>query len=1437
MDTLLELTHAAQPPENTPALQAAAQAILKHITPGLPLTTAELKTIMISAYGGSDGEGAWDWKTAYDAGEIASVLFVRKFGPAMLKRAGAPHAFLAMLEKIGKLLPTHTRRSETSQAYQQFSTPMPLAYVATVAAQVTSTDVVLEPSAGTGLLAVFAEIAGGRLVLNEIAANRRPVLEHSFPGVSVSSYDAASIHDLLSAEHTPTLVVMNPPFSVAAHVDGLVADAAMRHITSALARLAPGGRLVTITGANLHPTNPRWRAAFAAIQKTARVVFSAAIDGSAYAKHGTTFDTRLTVIDKVPSAPGNMIETALPQKHTAASLLDLVLQILPQRPEIQKPAALKSYSTAKKYTPVYRKKSALLAVPIIDAGPLLYVHKSTTDQPEGQITGAVYENYSLQSISIAGAMKHPTQLVQSAAMASVAPPKPGYVPTLPTGLVAKGLLSDAQLESIISAGEAHSATLAGTWTMDATYDIISAATADATNAVKFRRGWMLGDGTGAGKGRQAAGIILDNWLKGRRKAVWISKSDKLIDDAQRDWSSLGQERLHITPQSRFKSGTPITIQDGILFTTYATLRSEGRDDKGSRIQQIIDWLGPLFDGCIMFDESHAMANAAPTQGERGGKDASQQGRAGLRLQHALPDARVVYISATGATDVHNLAYAQRLGLWGGDDFPFATRSEFIAAIEGGGVAAMEVLARDLKAFGLYSARSLSYEGVQYELTTHELTEDQIHIYDSYAGAFEIIHNHLNQALRATNITGDSGSLNGQAKSAARSAFESSKQRFFLHLITSMKTATLIKCVRRDLDAGHASVIQIVSTSEALMERRLAEIPTSEWGDLQVDITPREYVLDYLMHSFPTALYEPFTDESGKVSSRPVIQDGNPVVCRAAVEARDALIEHLCTLTPVQGALDQIIQTFGTDTVAEVTGRSRRIVRKGHVLCVENRPGSANLSEAQAFMDDLKPILVFSDAGGTGRSYHAELSAKNQRLRVHYLLEAGWKADTAIQGLGRTNRTNQKQPPLFRPIATNVKAEKRFLSTIARRLDTLGAITKGQRETGGQGMFQAADNLESPYGRAALTQLYMLLVSGKVDGCSLEKFEAATGLKLLDKDGTFKDGLPPITTFLNRLLALTIDLQNKIFDVFEGLLRHKIEGAIASGTYDRGLETLTASSFEVSKRQTIYTHPQTGAETKALTILQRTKNEPRTLDHALDLGNEAGGKLVTNTKSKRAAVQVRAPSVTLDDGTVERRVRLIRPMDVATVSASFLEDSNWEPTDATNFAIAWTAELDQVPEYSDQELFIVTGLPLPIWKRLPSNHVKVYRLKTDAGEKIVGRVVSPAWMADIAELPDKTISPADAYAALLDGKVSVALQDGLKLRRSKVMAENRIELCEFTQSMVPRLKTMGLFSELIGWKLRMFVPSGDHGFQVLDTLAAKFPILQITPAAAATPSRP
>ncbi len=1417
------------------AILSAAQLLLPHLERGQRIDAPMLRHVMETAFGGSDATGAWTWKTAYEACEAATVLFLRKFGKTLLRRAGSPAAALPMLAKVVALLPTHTRRSEEAQSFQQFSTPIPLGLVAATAAAITPADRVLEPSAGTGLLAILAEIAGGTLVLNELAETRANLLASLFPALAVTRFDAAQIDDHLDPAVMPSVVLMNPPFSAMANVETRMADATFRHVASALARVAPGGRLVTITGANFAPDAPAWVSAYARLQERGRIVFSAAIDGSVYAKHGTTFPTRLTVIDKLPADDPAVFPAAPGVAPDAVTLMGWIAEHVPARspvdpaiavPVVTAPAprSVRGYiARAAKAAP--RK---LLAEP--EAVDLDYETIERQEADAGRITDAIYEEYQLQSIRIPDAQSHPTKLVQSAAMASVAPPKPSYRPRLPAGLVTGGLLSDAQLETLILAGEAHSDHLAGSWTVDETFDVVTAARDDATNAVRFRRGFMIGDGTGVGKGRESAAIILDNWMRGRRKAVWLSRSDKLLEDAQRDWSALGMERLLISPQSRFAQGKPITLPEGILFSTYATLRTDERGDKVSRVRQIVDWLGADFDGVIILDECHSLQNAVGSKGERGDTAPSQQGRAGLRLQHALPDARVVYVSATGATNVHNLAYAQRLGLWGGEDFPFSTRAEFVEAIEAGGVAAMEVLARDLRALGLYTARSLSFDGVEYELVEHALTPEQTRIYDSYAAAFSVIHNNLDAAMEAANITGSSGTLNRQAKSAARSAFESTKQRFFGHLLTSMKTPTLLRSIARDLEEGHAAVVQIVSTGEALTERRLAEIPTEEWNDLRIDLSPREYVLTYLQHSFPVQLYEPFTDSEGNLSSRPVTRDGQPVESRDAVARRDALIARLASLPPVPGALDQIVQHFGTDMVAEVTGRSRRIVRRtspGGIdrLMVENRAGSANLAETAAFMDDQKRVLVFSDAGGTGRSYHAELSAKNRRLRVHYLLEPGWKADAAIQGLGRTHRTNQAQPPLFRPIATNVKAEKRFLSTIARRLDTLGAITRGQRQTGGQGLFRPEDNLESHYARDALRQLYMLLVRGKVEGCSLDRFEAATGLKLMDSTG-IKDELPPITTFLNRLLALTIELQGIIFTAFEQLLNARIEGAIASGTYDMGLETLTAESFVVTDRQVIYTHPGTGAETRLLTITQRQRNRPVALDDALGHLADGRAKLLVNERSGRAAVQVRAPSVMTDDGDVQYRVRLIRPMEAHTIPVETMAGSHWLETDRGLFAEAWNAELAEVPEFSDSTLHMVSGLLLPIWKRLPRESTRVYRLQADDGERIIGRRVSPAWVAEATATGTSSLKPDDAFTALMEGRTILDLTEGLQLRRSRVMGVNRIELSGFTDTMRERLTAYGLFHEIISWKLRMFVPTDAKGPEVLAKILERWPVQRI-----------
>src|SRR3989344_703722 len=162
--------------DRTANVLAAARALLPHLARGRPLERRLLSTTLTTAFGGSDADGAWNWRDAYDAVEAALVMQVRRLEPQVAPLEAAPGEVAALLDQLAGLSPTHSRRSEDQVALDQFSTPLPVAAIAALAAQVRPGDRVLEPSAGTGQMAAIARALGGVLTLNEFDPHRAGML-------------------------------------------------------------------------------------------------------------------------------------------------------------------------------------------------------------------------------------------------------------------------------------------------------------------------------------------------------------------------------------------------------------------------------------------------------------------------------------------------------------------------------------------------------------------------------------------------------------------------------------------------------------------------------------------------------------------------------------------------------------------------------------------------------------------------------------------------------------------------------------------------------------------------------------------------------------------------------------------------------------------------------------------------------------------------------------------------------------------------------------------------------------------------------------------------------------------------------------------------------------------------------------------------------------
>ena len=306
----------------------------------------------------------------------------------------------------------------------------------------------------------------------------------------------------------------------------------------------------------------------------------------------------------------------------------------------------------------------------------------------------------------------------------------------------------------------------------------------------------------------------------------------------------------------------------------------------------------------------------------------------LQLQKLLPNARVVYVSATGASEPEHLLYASRLGLWGSGT-SFADPIEFAKEITEGGPSAMELLAMQMKQSGKYLARSLSFKGATFEVVDVPLTKQFEEKYDASVQLWTDLHIALVAGMRKNpnGIDGEA-SLEGKAEKGrlmrVKRALWGSHQRFFGQMLMAAKVDKTVSMAQQAVDDGKCVVIGIQSTGESGLR--------DDAGDS--GCSAADHILRSVIQKHGSAYLEK--------------------------EKVDEFLSRLEKLNLPLNPLDELIDRLGGPRrVAEMTGRSVRQVCEGGDWVLEKRLGNKdsedtiNIQERKKFMSGKKLVAIIS----------------------------------------------------------------------------------------------------------------------------------------------------------------------------------------------------------------------------------------------------------------------------------------------------------------------------------------------------------------------------------------------------------------------------------------------------------------------------------------------
>lgn len=606
----------------------------------------------------------------------------------------------------------------------------------------------------------------------------------------------------------------------------------------------------------------------------------------------------------------------------------------------------------------------------------------------------------------------------------------------------------------------------------------------AINQMNKGNGFIIGDMTGVGKGRQGAALIRYAVRKGYNP-IYFTQKPALFSDNYRDLADIGSGDLRPFIISSDPKNAAITDASGNVVHKLPTDKEKKRVFdyimKNGKLPEEYDYVittysqinngtkeyEPKEDGIAEKDKSYK--KKSPSATDKSGQErrdviqalskdnimildeshtAGGSGGGSMYMQYIMPKVKgVTFLSATFAKRADNMPiYAMKTDLSKSGISP----QDMIEAISQGGVTLQEIMSKQLVQSGQMIRRERSFQGVTIDWMPVSEEEDAVQRkqFDEVSSIFSDI-----RAFQKDYITpivegiseelseqgGYSDLQQGTAElGVTNTPFASKMYNLVNQLLFSLKADAVANRVIENLKNGFKPVISFTNTMEGFLDEAPKDTPMDKVPNFSATLMR---ALDGVMRYTETNL------KGEKVNKFFTVNDLPEAGQNKYYEIREK-IENLSSDLPISpmDAIKMKIQK-AEYKVGEITGRKLEMVQdENGKYIIHNRKDRDKKSAARDFNNGQLDVLMVNKSGCTGISLHASPKFEDQRQRVMVFAQFQSDINDEVQMRGRIDRTGQKFRGKYEYIMSSIPAEQRLQMMFKAKLKSLDANTTSSQKS-------------------------------------------------------------------------------------------------------------------------------------------------------------------------------------------------------------------------------------------------------------------------------------------------------------------------------------------------------------------------------------------------------